>query len=804
MREKSRSNLSSAANQRYFTYLPVVLVAICLLFVAVYVDRLNLHAIKQELKQSLFNQVGAVRARLEGNINNNIQLVKGLVVAISIEPGMTEERFKALSSPLLSGHSQIRNIAAAPDLVIRYMNPVAGNEAAIGLDYRTTPEQYDAVKLARDTGDLVVAGPVNLVQGGHGFIARIPVFTNTDTAPKFWGIVSSVIDVEKFFTASGLYNRDLDFEIAIRGKDALGNQGEIIFGDNNTFELDPVLSDITLPHGSWRLAAVPKGGWLKNLESVNAFRIELFVIGFVIILPLLVLSRFMEKKRESEARLRLLFELSPVGITLTNHDTGMFIEVNDALLEPTGYTSDELVKLSCWDITPRKYKTDEVIQFKKLERTGQYGPYEKEFIRKDGSHFPVLIKGMVIKDSTGKKMIWTFVEDISKRKQAEKSLQRSQKMDAIGQLTGGIAHDFNNILGIILGNLELLKDDLTNKSDKALNRVDSIYDAGQRAVDLTKQLLSVSRKKPSKQELININNLVEKMENLISCSAMPEIEVLHKLDNDLWLTKIDKGEFEDAFLNLTINARDAIANNGQIIIETRNVTINDAFCELIANAIPGEYVELTVSDNGRGVSARQQEHIFEPFFTTKDEGKGTGLGLAMVYGFVERSGGFIDIKSKVGMGTAIKCYLPRIEGIEKQLTVKNNKKDLMLNRGKETLLVVDDEVAILDLARELLERMDYRVLTATNGKQALEILQQEPDIDLLFSDVVMPGGLNGYELAEQARCKYPELRVLLTSGYTGKVMEVSNSSQSGLNTNILNKPYSYNELATRVRAILDE
>ena len=805
MREKLRNNLYSASGQRLLTYLPVSIVAICLLSVGIYADYLNIRSEKQELKQTLLNQVGAVRARLEGNINNNILLVKGLVVAISIEPDISKQRFEALTSPLLSGHSQIRNIAAAPNLIIDYMNPVAGNEAAIGLDYRTIPDQFDAIKRVLETGEMIMAGPVDLVQGGQGFIARIPVFINSEAEneQKFWGIVSSVIDVKKFFTESGLYNSSLDFEIAIRGKDALGDQGAIIFGDSKVFELDPVLSDITLPSGTWRLAAIPKGGWLHKLEKINSFRIELIILGFVILMPLIVLSRFMAKTRESEARLRLLFKESPVGIALNDYETGMFIEANDALLEPTGYTSSELSRLSYWDITPSKYNHEEALQLNKLEKTGQYGPYEKEFIRKDGSCFPVLLNGMVINDISKKRMIWSFVEDISKRRQAEKSLQRSQKMDAIGQLTGGIAHDFNNILGIILGNLELLKYDLINKSDNALNRIENIYNAGQRAADLTKQLLSVSRNKSSKKEPVNINRLVENMDNLICRSVTPEIEISHKLDSDLWLIKTDSGEFEDALLNLILNARDAMSTNGRIIIETRNLVIDDAFCEIISNATPGEYVELSVTDNGKGISAEHHEHIFEPFYTTKEEGKGTGLGLSMVYGFVERSGGFIDINSKLGEGTTISCYLPRYEGATKQRT-DNVKTDSILPGGTETVLVVDDESALLGLASERLEGLGYRVLSAGNGTQALEMLQEHPDIELLFCDVVMPGGINGYELAERAAVEYPELKVLLTSGYTGKIAVESSSRQSGLNTDILSKPYSHNELAKRIRAVLDE
>ena len=806
MYKNINKNLAAAADKKILSYLPVLLVGICLLLVGLYVDGQNISSLKQEAYNTLFNKVSVVRAKIEGNINSNAQIVKGLAAAISIEPNMSQERFVALSTPLMTGHSQIRNIAAAPNLVIRYMNPVAGNEAAIGLNYRTVPEQYDSIKLARDTGDLVMAGPVNLVQGGRGFIARIPVFVESedDASPIFWGIISSVIDIDKFFTVSGLFEDSLDYDIAIRHRVKSGEQAQIIFGDDKLFNQEPILTDITLPYGAWQLAAVPKGGWQLNSGDVFAFRAILFMIALFILLPLFILGNYMQKKRESEAFLRLLFKLSPVGIALNDYGTGDFLEVSDVLLGATGYTSDEFMGLSYWDITPGKYKDEEAEQLQSLELTGEYGPYEKEYIRKDGSHYPVLLKGLVVFDSSGRKLIWSFIEDISKRKEAERSLQRSQKMDAIGHLTSGIAHDFNNIMGIILGNLELLKRDVYTEQVNALDRIDTIYKAGQRAVDLTNQLLSFSRNQPTKQLVTNINTLLEKIQNLISRSMTPEVAVSLQLMEDVWLTKINRGDFEDTVLNLCINARDAMNGHGQLIISTQNRTIDEAYSETLAAASPGEYVQITVSDSGKGIPDKKLEYIFEPFYTTKEEGKGTGLGLAMVYGFVRRSKGFIDVDSKIGVGTKIKLFLPRFDKKEEGPIESVEVKNTLPTRGSEKLLVVDDKIKLLELAKILLNEQGYQVITASNGKQALEKLRQEPDIDLLFSDVIMPGGLNGFELADKAMSEFPNLKVLLTSGNTSKAGSDTNTGEDDVKMNVLNKPYTRDELTLRVRAILDE
>ncbi|MBI3188046.1 MAG: response regulator, partial [Gammaproteobacteria bacterium] len=570
------------------------------------------------------------------------------------------------------------------------------------------------------------------------------------------------------------------------------------------FNADPVLTEISPPYGTWQLAAIPKQGWLGNTEKITAFRISLFVIGLIILVPIFILSRSMEKQKESDALLRSLFTFSPIGIALNNFESGDFVKINNVLLSNSGYSSDEFMKLGFRDVFQDDTNFIGKSLLDSLEQTGHYGPYEAEFIRKNGSQYPVALKGMLIHDSGGKKMIWSFVEDISKRKQAEKSLQRSQKMDAIGQLTGGIAHDFNNILSIILGYLELLKLGLSDASETTLKRIDTIQSAGQRAVDLTKQLLSFSRNKPSRQDVTDINNIVRKMENLIARSVTPEIEVVKHLAKDLWLTRIDPGDLEDALLNLCINARDAISVHGQISISTRNATVTSS--ETGDPAKAGDFVEIIIKDNGCGIPPEQQEHIFEPFYTTKSEGKGTGLGLSMVYGFVQRSLGFIDVDSRAGVGTSIKLYIPRYTGTKIPSAQNSNDTNSLLPRGTENILVVDDEVAIVEMVTSLLEKLGYTAYNATSGEQALQLLRDNPRINLLFTDVVMPGNINGYELAERAQKAYPELKILLTSGYTGKIPgnRSTQAEQSQSSTDILNKPYTHQELAARIRSMLDK
>ena len=371
-------------------------------------------------------------------------------------------------------------------------------------------------------------------------------------------------------------------------------------------------------------------------------------------------------------------------------------------------------------------------------------------------------------------------------------------MDAIGQLTGGIAHDFNNILGVILGNLELLDQDMSGEAGASKQRILRLQEVTQRAANLTKQLLSFSRNKVSHQQPASINECIMKMEELIARSITPQIEVSHQFEDSNWQTLIDIGDFEDSLLNLAINARDAMAGSGRLIFKTSNKVLDETFCENFSDVSTGEYVKLSVIDTGHGIKKEDLEHIFEPFYSTKDEVKGTGLGLAMVYGFVIRSGGFIDVNTQPGTGTTFNIYLPRYVS---EVSVQLDSRELSsqgLPRGTETILVVDDEVDLLEIVASQLRSLGYQVLTAETGQQARKIMQDTTGIDLLFTDVIMPGDITGYDLARLALTLSGNMKIVLTSGYTGS------AEKSQFDDALLKKPYTYQQLAVHIRAVLDK
>lgn len=397
------------------------------------------------------------------------------------------------------------------------------------------------------------------------------------------------------------------------------------------------------------------------------------------------------------------------------------------------------------------------------------------------------------------------MDDVSEKRTVEAALRRAQKMEVIGQLTGGIAHDFNNILGIVMGNLQLLQMEFSG-NDRANARIESAIKGTQRGADITDRLLRFSRYQVSGPTQTDVNSIIQNMDELISSSLMVSIEVQLHFSNGLWPVNVDPGDLEDTILNLSLNAKDALADGGVLTFRTSNRVLDESFVSLNPGASCGEFVMLSVSDNGTGMSEDVRDKIMEPFFTTKEHGKGTGLGLSMVYGFVQRSGGHIKVHSELGVGTTFEIFLPR--AIESAGTVDNTPlQTTEMPRGTETILVLDDELALADIAAVQLSHLGYSILKVLDAEHALDLLAVNNTIDLVFSDIVMPGKIDGYQLAALVYEKYPCCKVLLASGFTKKRGKFQGSAKSNLlrlEKNRLQKPYSQFELANAIRKTLDE
>jgi signal transduction histidine kinase/DNA-binding response OmpR family regulator len=389
--------------------------------------------------------------------------------------------------------------------------------------------------------------------------------------------------------------------------------------------------------------------------------------------------------------------------------------------------------------------------------------------------------------------------DVTARVRAEQTIRQSQKMEAIGHLTGGMAHDFNNLLQIISANLDLLTRTDDADASKRAARLQSAISAVERGSRLTTQLLAFARRQPLDPEVINLGRLMHDMTDLLRRTLGERVDVESVVAGGLWNTIVDRSQVENAILNLAINARDAMAEGGKLTIEIANAFLDDSYARAHAEVTAGQYVMLAVSDTGSGMAPDVIARAFDPFFTTKPEGKGTGLGLSQVYGFVKQSGGHIKIYSELGEGTTIKLYLPRSK---KAQELRESLLDTPVSGGNETILVVEDDEGVRAAVADMLQELGYRVERAENAERALAVLGSDTRIDLLFTDVVMPGPINTRDMARKAQEMMPTLKVLFTSGYTQNAIVHNGRLDEGVA--LLSKPYRKDDLARKLRSMLDE
>jgi PAS domain S-box-containing protein len=384
----------------------------------------------------------------------------------------------------------------------------------------------------------------------------------------------------------------------------------------------------------------------------------------------------------------------------------------------------------------------------------------------------------------------------------EAALRQSQKMEAVGQLTGGVAHDFNNLLQVIIGNLDTIERKLPEDFIRLRRAAGQALKGARRAASLTQRLLAFSRRQPLDPKPANVNSLVTNLSELIHRTLGETVAVETVLAAGLWQVEIDANELEAAILNLAVNARDAMPEGGRLTIETANAHIDEAYAANYAEVAPGQYVGIYVSDTGEGMDQETVGRAFEPFYTTKPVGRGTGLGLSQVYGFVKQSGGHVKIYSEPGDGTTVKIYLPRFVSGEAAALVQEDDGPAPDGDGEETILVLEDDDDVRTYSVDILRELGYRVVEAHDGPSALRLLQRQTRVDLLFTDVVLPGGMTGAQVAEQAREARPGLKVLFTTGYARNAIIHQGRLDKGVR--LITKPFGSNELASKVRDVLDE
>jgi nitrogen-specific signal transduction histidine kinase/ActR/RegA family two-component response regulator len=412
---------------------------------------------------------------------------------------------------------------------------------------------------------------------------------------------------------------------------------------------------------------------------------------------------------------------------------------------------------------------------------------------------PVSLSIGVIKDSQGRVTgSYGIAQDITERRRLEQQLRQAQKMEAVGQLAGGVAHDFNNLLMVIMGYAGDLAEHL-GSNDPLRGKAEEIGKAGQRAASLTRQLLAFSRQQVLEPKVLNLNSVVEDVRKMLGRLINEDIELITALDPELGRAKADQGQIEQVIVNLAVNARDAMPLGGTLTIKTANVKVNETFARQHLPMSPGSFIGLTVTDTGIGMDAETQSHVFEPFFTTKERGKGTGLGLATVYGVVKQSGGFIWVSSELGKGTTFEIFFPRVSESAKAIVQDTGTSGTWT--GTETILLVEDDEALRNMVLNSLSEAGYMVLAAANGAEALRITRERSgNIDLLLTDVVMPG-MSGTRAADSIVALCPDVKVIYMSGYSDFAAGHDEILKEG--RRFLQKPYKLQDLARAVREALD-
>jgi PAS domain S-box-containing protein len=483
-------------------------------------------------------------------------------------------------------------------------------------------------------------------------------------------------------------------------------------------------------------------------------------------------------------------------------DNGIILEWSPQAEVLTGWTRAEVLGLKTIDLVfleaDRAATRQRIKSFLQEVAAGALGMrYEAKSLHRDGHVFIVEVSVTALRRGDGY-VINAFVRDITQKCLAEEQLIQAQKMESLGQLTGGIAHDFNNMLTVITGTIEILADGVKDTPHLA-TIAKLIGEAADRGAQLTASLLAFARKQPLQPAEIDVNALIREAERLLSPTLGKQIEVGTVLNGDLWPAFADRGQLSAALVNLAINARDAMSGSGKLTFATGNITLGVP--EAVARGVgrAGDYVLIEVSDTGTGIAPTDLERIFDPFFSTKEVGQGTGLGLSMVFGFAKQSGGSVDVRSEEGRGTTFRIYLPRAE--LNALLPPAQADDLPVLGGNETILCVEDDRKIRDYVTMQLEGLGYTVIAAANADEALAIVRQGAAFDLLFTDIVMPGSMNGRQLAETLMAGRPSLRVLFTSGYSDGALPLQGRAGQGIP--LLTKPYRRGELARTMRRCLD-
>ena len=679
--------------------------------------------------------------------------------------------------------------------------PLAGNEWVRGYDLGSNPLCRAMLEDAVRTGRPSASDPTTLGKDpGRVMLISRPVFSNGEPK-RVRGFVLAVLRMGSLLHSDAQDKAVLQ-ELSILRTDGTSESLATSWGAGSPPSTG--LSARRLIFAFGRVFSLNAYAGTKAFSASPMREWALTFLGGMVLTGLLSVGTSMFLGRREEVK-RLVAERELLAKAIAQATEAIFITdakariqyVNPAFVSLTGYSREDVIGK-----TPRILKSGkhEIAFYREMWKTLLSGKaWQGNLVnkKKDGTLFTEESTISPILDSSNQIVSFVAVKrDITQELIIQTQLNQAQKMESVGRLAGGVAHDFNNMLCVILGHTEMALADV-GPSHPLFGDLEAIRSSAKRSADLTRQLLAFSRQQPISPKVIDLNENIAGMLNMLSPLIGEDIRIDSQLDNALWLVKMDPSQIDQIMVNLCVNARDAISGGGTITIEASNRMLDADFCASQADAVPGAYVQISVSDTGCGIDKVTQAHIFEPFFTTKAIGKGTGLGLATVYGIAKQNGGFINVYSELGQGSSFRVYLPRHVG-ESELPQRVEEPP---QRGNETILLVEDEPAIMNMTKMILERLGYSVLAAGSPDEAVALAKADPGrINLLITDVIMPE-MNGRELAKKLRAHIPHLKCLFMSGYTANVISPHGILEPGVC--FIQKPFSMGNLAAKIREALD-
>ncbi len=771
-------------------------------------------------------QLHSAGVKLESGLRSRLLMTRALSAFVHLDEDFSDEQFLVFATALEQDATGVRSLQLARGSVVTYLTHPEQNKGVQGHDLFADPERRRLLQRAVDRRQYIMAGPIDLVQGGVGLIGRLPIYLpapNEPTGDRFWGFASVLLDLDPLLAEAGIGAGHPELTFSLRGKDGLGAQGAVFYGEALAFSEDAVAVDVAFPNGSWQLTATVKPGaviaagpsvmlwatgtvlsllvgWLiySLLQTPQSLRVaadkavaalqesERRVQGIAANIPGAVYQRALSRQGVVtypyiSPGFYDLLEVAPAdvasgGVAWGGVDSA---DVTSAGGAPQSATAGDLVELRLDAAQTYKWRKATV------ESAFEGGRYDLELklTLPSGEPRRIRLLAIVLSDGDGG-LVWDgIILDITKQKLVEEQLRQAHKMEALGQLTGGMAHDFNNLLAIVVGNLELLEEDCVGTDSAEF--VKQALEAAGRGAKLTRSMLTFARQQSLARQVLSLNELVESTVAISRAVLSKAVTLTTQLDPDLWPISNDAGQLGSALLNLVINARDAMPNGGNVHITTCNVQDQ-------------QQVELAVADTGTGMSPEMIERAFEPFFTTKPVGQGSGLGLSMIYGLVQQSGGEVAITSPSQGGTCISLRFPRATEDADGAAPTGQAADVAAIEARgEVVLLVEDDAGVRQIVHRQLLKLGYQVHQADDAVGALAMIDDGLTFDLMLTDVIMPRGMSGFELGGVVHERTSAPVIYMSGNHAPAGQPLHDDAV------VLPKPVPQNELAVALRAVLD-